>query len=90
MKIRSLGSAARSIAGSARRRRPRRGAEILTSLQSGVIDAVEFVGPGTDIALGLYRVAPFYYYPASTSRTAPASAWCRCAPGRRSTRSSNR
>jgi TRAP-type mannitol/chloroaromatic compound transport system substrate-binding protein len=37
--------------------------EILTSLQSGVIDAVEFVGPGTDIALGLYRVAPFYYYP---------------------------
>ena len=38
-------------------------AEILTSLQSGVIDAAEFVGPGTDIALGLYRVAPFYYYP---------------------------
>jgi TRAP-type mannitol/chloroaromatic compound transport system substrate-binding protein len=24
---------------------------------------VEFVGPGTDIALGLYRVASFYYYP---------------------------
>jgi TRAP-type mannitol/chloroaromatic compound transport system substrate-binding protein len=38
-------------------------AEILTSLQSGVLDAAEFVGPGTDIALGLYRVAPFYYYP---------------------------
>src|SRR5438874_3779728 len=38
-------------------------AEVLTSLQSGVIDAVEFVGPGTDIALGLYRVASFYYYP---------------------------
>lgn len=38
-------------------------AEILTSLQSGVIDAAEFVGPGSDIALGLYRVAPFYYYP---------------------------
>jgi TRAP-type mannitol/chloroaromatic compound transport system substrate-binding protein len=37
--------------------------EILTSLQSGVLDAAEFVGPGTDIALGLYRVAPFYYYP---------------------------
>ena len=37
--------------------------EILTSLQSGVIDAAEFVGPGTDIALGLYRVAPFYYAP---------------------------
>jgi TRAP-type mannitol/chloroaromatic compound transport system substrate-binding protein len=38
-------------------------AEILSSLQSGVIDGAEFVGPGTDIALGLYRVAPFYYYP---------------------------
>ena len=37
--------------------------EILTSLQSGVLDAVEFVGPGTDIALGLYRAAPFYYGP---------------------------
>jgi TRAP-type mannitol/chloroaromatic compound transport system substrate-binding protein len=38
-------------------------AEILVSLQSGVLDAVEFVGPGTDIALGLYRVAQSYYYP---------------------------
>jgi len=38
-------------------------AEILTSLQSGVIDGAEFVGPGTDIALGLYRVAQFYYAP---------------------------
>jgi len=38
-------------------------AEILVSLQSGVLDAAEFVGPGTDIALGLYRAAPFYYYP---------------------------
>jgi TRAP-type mannitol/chloroaromatic compound transport system substrate-binding protein len=28
-----------------------------------VLDGAEFVGPGTDIALGLYRVAPFYYYP---------------------------
>ena len=38
-------------------------AEILTSLQSGVLDAAEFVGPGSDIALGLYRVAPIYYAP---------------------------
>ena len=38
-------------------------AEILVGLQSGVIDGAEFVGPGSDIALGLYRVAPFYYYP---------------------------
>jgi TRAP-type mannitol/chloroaromatic compound transport system substrate-binding protein len=37
--------------------------EILTSLQSGVLDGAEFVGPGTDIALGLYRVAPNYLAP---------------------------
>jgi TRAP-type mannitol/chloroaromatic compound transport system substrate-binding protein len=37
--------------------------EILTSLQSGVLDAAEFVGPGTDISLGLYRVASAYYGP---------------------------
>ncbi len=38
-------------------------AEILVSLQSGVLDGAEFVGPGTDIALGLYRVAQLYYGP---------------------------
>src|SRR5882724_1039288 len=37
--------------------------EILVSLQGGVLDAAEFVGPGTDISLGLYRVAPSYYGP---------------------------
>jgi TRAP-type mannitol/chloroaromatic compound transport system substrate-binding protein len=28
-----------------------------------VLDGAEFVGPGTDIALGLYRVASLYYGP---------------------------
>ena len=37
--------------------------EILVSMQSGLIDGAEFVGPGSDIALGLYRVATFYYAP---------------------------
>ena len=37
--------------------------EILVALQSGVIDGAEFVGPGSDMALGLYRFAPFYYGP---------------------------
>jgi TRAP-type mannitol/chloroaromatic compound transport system substrate-binding protein len=37
--------------------------EILTSMQSGLIDGAEFVGPGSDIALGLYRVATLYYAP---------------------------
>ena len=63
MKIRSLGLGGevyRRLGATPQTTPP---AEIVTSLQSGVIDAVEFVGPGTDIALGLYRVAPFYYYP---------------------------
>src|SRR5437764_233656 len=38
-------------------------AEILTSLQSGVLDAAEFVGPGTDISLGLYPLPPVSYGP---------------------------
>ena len=37
--------------------------EILVALQSGVIDGAEFVGPGSDIALGLYRFAQLYYSP---------------------------
>ncbi len=37
--------------------------EMLVSMQSGLIDGAEFVGPGSDIALGLYRVASFYYAP---------------------------
>jgi TRAP-type mannitol/chloroaromatic compound transport system substrate-binding protein len=35
-------------------------AEILVAPQSGVIDGAEFVGPGSDIALGLDRYAPLY------------------------------
>ena len=37
--------------------------DILTSLQSGAIDATEWVGPYNDLALGLYKVAKHYYYP---------------------------
>jgi TRAP-type mannitol/chloroaromatic compound transport system substrate-binding protein len=37
--------------------------EIFTSLQSGAIDAAEWVGPYNDVALGLHRVARYYYYP---------------------------
>ena len=39
------------------------GGEIYTSLQSGAIDATEWVGPYNDLAFGLYKVAKFYYYP---------------------------
>jgi TRAP-type mannitol/chloroaromatic compound transport system substrate-binding protein len=39
------------------------GGELYTSLQTGVIDATEWVGPYNDLALGLYQVAKYYYYP---------------------------
>ncbi|MDY6978889.1 MAG: TRAP transporter substrate-binding protein [Pseudomonadota bacterium] len=39
------------------------GGELYTSLQSGVIDATEWVGPYNDLAFGLYKVAKYYYYP---------------------------
>jgi len=39
------------------------GSELYTSLQTGVIDATEWVGPYNDLALGLYEVAEYYYYP---------------------------
>lgn len=37
--------------------------EIFQALQSGVVDAVEFLGPFSDSALGLDRVAPNYLWP---------------------------
>ncbi|MCA1799463.1 MAG: TRAP transporter substrate-binding protein [Xanthomonadaceae bacterium] len=39
------------------------GSEIFTALQSGAIDATEWVGPYNDLAFGLHRAARYYYYP---------------------------
>jgi TRAP-type mannitol/chloroaromatic compound transport system substrate-binding protein len=39
------------------------GGEIFISLQSGAIDATEWVGPYNDLAFGLYKAAKYYYYP---------------------------
>jgi len=39
------------------------GSEIFTSLQSGAIDATEWIGPYNDQAFGLYKAAKHYYYP---------------------------
>ena len=38
------------------------GGELFTSLQSGAIDATEWVGPYNDLAFGLYKAADYYYY----------------------------
>lgn len=39
------------------------GAEVFTSLQTGTIDAAEWVGPYNDVAFGLHEAAKYYYYP---------------------------
>lgn len=39
------------------------GSEVFTSMQTGVIDATEWVGPYNDLAFGLHTVADYYYYP---------------------------
>lgn len=39
------------------------GGEIFQALQTGAIDAAEWVGPYDDEKLGLHKAAQFYYYP---------------------------
>lgn len=39
------------------------GGEIFTALQTGTIDATEWVGPYNDLAFGLHQIAEYYYYP---------------------------
>jgi TRAP-type mannitol/chloroaromatic compound transport system substrate-binding protein len=39
------------------------GGEIVPALKSGAIDGSEWVGPWLDMALGLQKVAGYYYYP---------------------------
>jgi len=51
--IRRLGGAAVQLSGG----------EIYQALQSGSIDATEWVGPWNDYAFGFYREAPYYYAP---------------------------
>ncbi len=37
------------------------GSEIFTSMQTGVLDAADWVGPYNDLAFGLHQVAHYYY-----------------------------
>lgn len=39
------------------------GGEIYQALQSGAIDATEWVGPWNDLAFGFYQEAKYYYWP---------------------------
>lgn len=51
--LRALGGSAKSLPGG----------EIYQALQTGNIDATEWVGPWNDYSLGFYREAPYYYGP---------------------------
>jgi TRAP-type mannitol/chloroaromatic compound transport system substrate-binding protein len=39
------------------------GGDMFTALQTGTIDATEWVGPYNDLAFGLHTIAEYYYYP---------------------------
>ena len=39
------------------------GGELFTALQTGVIDATEWVGPYNDLTFGFQQTAKYYYYP---------------------------
>lgn len=39
------------------------GGEVYTSLETGNIDATEWIGPYHDYSMGFHRVAKYYYYP---------------------------
>jgi TRAP-type mannitol/chloroaromatic compound transport system substrate-binding protein len=39
------------------------GSEIFTALQTGAIDATEWIGPYNDLAFGFHKAARYYYYP---------------------------
>ncbi|MGC9387239.1 MAG: TRAP transporter substrate-binding protein [Hydrogenovibrio sp.] len=39
------------------------GGDIFPAMESGALDATEWVGPYNDLAFGLYRVAKYYYAP---------------------------
>lgn len=61
IRIPGLGGEVMSRAGAAPVSLP--GGEIFTALQTGAIDATEWVGPYNDLAFGLYQAARYYYYP---------------------------
>lgn len=61
MRIPGIGGEALKLAGGTPVNLP--GSEIFTALQTGSIDATEWVGPYNDIAIGLHQAARYYYYP---------------------------
>ncbi len=61
MRIAGLGGEVLKRAGGTPQLTP--GSEIFTALQTGTIDATEWIGPFNDLAFGLHKAARYYYYP---------------------------
>ncbi|MDO6684048.1 MULTISPECIES: TRAP transporter substrate-binding protein [unclassified Agarivorans] len=61
MRIPGLGGKVLELAGGLPTNLP--AGELYTALQSGELDAVEWVGPYNDLAFGFHKVAKYYYYP---------------------------
>ena len=59
MRIAGLGGEVLQRAGGTPQLTP--GAEIFTALQTGTIDATEWVGPLNDVAFGLHKAAKYSY-----------------------------
>ena len=61
MRIPGIGGEVLKLAGGTPVNLP--GSEIFTALQTGAIDAAEWVGPYNDVASGLHQAARYYYHP---------------------------
>ncbi|WP_371188482.1 TRAP transporter substrate-binding protein [Thalassotalea maritima] len=68
MRIGGIGGEVMSRAGAVPVNMP--GGEIFSSLQSGALDASEWVGPYNDLAFGFYKAAKYYYSTAWQEPTA--------------------
>ena len=63
MKFRTTGLASEMAAKMGMAAEAMGGADMFQALQTGALDAGEFIGPWTDSALGYYQVAKNYYWP---------------------------
>lgn len=61
MRIPGLGGEVMSAVGATVVNLP--GGELLPAMQTGSIDALEWIGPYSDLAFGFHQVAEYYYYP---------------------------
>ncbi|WP_420380663.1 TRAP transporter substrate-binding protein [Marivita sp.] len=63
LKFRTTGIASQMVAKLGMAAEAMSGPAMFQALQTGALDAGEFIGPWTDSALGYYQVCPHYYWP---------------------------